>query len=389
MSLKAFTTVLANEKITSTIVLMLPKELYYWLVLWHAPKMTHHRFHQLLQYFECPENFFKIEEKGWNALGFPEETIQYLKQPDRYLPLIEEDLTWQARAHCHHIIPFHHEHYPALLKETHNPPPLLFVKGTPELLNRPQIAIVGSRMPTPTGIELAQEFSAALTLNGFAITSGLALGIDTAAHQGALSQGGHTFAVLGSCIERIYPHSNKRLSEKIIEKSALISEFPLNTPPKKENFPQRNRIVSGLSLGTLVVEASLRSGSLITARLAAEQGREVFAIPGSIRNSQAQGCHFLIQQGAKLTSNIEHLLEELKGFDYVAHKNKNPFQYRKVGHLLPLEQKVLACLGYEPTPIDLIKARSGLDIVQVANILCDLTLKNEVETRLNGYIKIK
>lgn len=364
---------------------MLLKQLYTWLALWHAPKMTNQRLNQL-QHCECLENLLD-HEALWHALNLPIETQNYLKQPRNYLHLVEEILEWQTHEHCH-IIPFNHLHYPALLKEIHNPPSLLFVKGNPELLNASQISIVGSRHPTPAGMEIAQEFSNTLVLNGFTITSGLALGIDTAAHRGALMGGGNTIAVLGSGIEHIYPTQNKRLSQEIFEKGAIISEFPLKAVPKKEHFPQRNRIVSGLSLGTLVVEAGLGSGSLITARLAVEQGREVFAIPGSIKNPQAHGCHFLIQQGAKLTSNIDHLLEELKGFDYVAHKNKNPL-HRKDANLLPIEQKVLACVGYEPTPIDLIKVRSGLDIAQVMNTLCDLTLKNEVGSLLNGYIKIK
>ncbi len=350
--------------------------------------MSVSRFHQILQRFKKLERLFKLEKQQWSELALSDETKDYLNNPTLFLPVIKKAFVWQRGKDCH-IIPFHHPHYPALLKEIPNPPPLLFVKGQIETLHTPQIAIVGSRNPTPVGLSLAQTFACELSQAGFTITSGLALGIDTAAHRSALREKKHTLAVLGSGINHIYPYYNKNLSEEIVKQGALISEFPLNMPPKRENFPQRNRIVSGLSIGTLVIEAGIKSGSLITARLAAEQGREVFAVPGSAMNPQAKGCHFLIQQGAKLTTNIEHVLEEFKGFDYFAHKNKNQAQSQNAKWLSVNEQKILRCLGYEPTPVELIKARSGLEITEVNHIMCDLVLKKEVASFFNGYIKIK
>lgn len=222
---------------------------------------------------------------------------RWLEQPGRHL------LAWDASI------------YPALLKEIADPPPLLFVRGNPALLERPQLAIVGSRRASPPGLDTAQAFAQALAGAGFVVTSGLALGIDGAAHRGAIKAGGGTIAVLGTGLENIYPQRHKGLAEELVEAGgALVSEYPLATTPAKDNFPRRNRLISGLSVGVLVVEAQLASGSLITARLAAEQGREVYAVPGSIHHPGARGCHQLIRDGAQLVENVEHILEGLSGW---------------------------------------------------------------------------
>lgn len=205
--------------------------------------------------------------------------------------------------------------YPALLAEVADAPPLLYVEGAPETLERPQLAMVGSRRASPAGLGTAWSFARSLAQGGFAITSGLALGIDGAAHEGALEVGGATVAVLGTGLRRLYPRRHEALARRIVEGGgALVSELPLDSPPLPANFPRRNRIISGLSLGVLVVEASPASGSLITARLAAEQGREVYAIPGSIHHPGARGCHQLIRDGALLVESVGHVLEALRGW---------------------------------------------------------------------------
>ncbi|MBB1489351.1 DNA-processing protein DprA [Oceanospirillum sediminis] len=212
----------------------------------------------------------------------------------------------------HRLICLGQEAYPWLLQQIPDPPAVLFLAGNAELLHLPQLAIVGSRKPTASGFNDARQFAQALAELGWTITSGLADGIDASAHQGALQVGGATVAVLGTGIDRVYPARNKGLFEQIWQQGVLVSEYPLGTPPRGPNFPKRNRIVSGLSVGVLVVEAALKSGSLISARLAAEQDREVFAIPGSIHQPQNKGCHQLIKQGAKLTENVEDIHAELQ-----------------------------------------------------------------------------
>ena len=205
--------------------------------------------------------------------------------------------------------------YPGLLEELPDAPPLLFIEGDPSLLERPQLAMVGSRRASRPGLDNATAFARSLARGGFVITSGLALGIDGAAHQGALDVGGKTIAVLGTGLEQLYPRRHLGLAARIVEGGgALVSELPLDCPPQAANFPRRNRIISGLSLGVLVVEASPSSGSLITARLAAEQGREVYAIPGSIHHPGARGCHQLIRQGAALVESVEDVLQALRGW---------------------------------------------------------------------------
>jgi DNA processing protein len=218
-------------------------------------------------------------------------------------------LQWSKHA-AHHILVPTHPAYPTLLKEISNPPKFLFVQGNVDLLNRAQIAIVGGRYPTEQGASTAYAFAQELAAHGYVITSGLALGIDGASHRGAL-QGGKTIAVLGSGIQQMYPKQHTDLAAQIAQCGALVSEYPLQTKPKAYHFPQRNRIISGLSLGVLVAEAKLKSGSLITANLALEQGREVFAIPGSIHNTLAKGCHHLLRQGACLVEKTTDILNEL------------------------------------------------------------------------------
>jgi DNA processing protein len=239
-------------------------------------------------------------------------------------------MRWLERPE-HHLLMWDQPDYPALLAQIPDPPPLLFVAGDPLILEKPQLAMVGSRRASRPGMDTAAAFSRSLAGAGFVITSGLALGIDAAAHQAALDVGGLTVGVLGTGLENFYPQRNRRLCDAMIASgSAVLSEFPLDAGPTASNFPRRNRIISGLSLGVLVVEASVASGSLITARLAAEQGREVYAIPGSIHHPGARGCHQLIRDGAVLVETIEHILEALRGWQRLPLSTDTP----KVDHPL-------------------------------------------------------
>lgn len=227
---------------------------------------------------------------------------------------VEKDLRWLASPGCH-MVHKTSRNYPPLLKEIHAAPFILFVQGNLARLADPQIAIVGSRNPTPVGCEIAAKFAYYFSNMGLTVTSGLALGIDGAAHKGALLGVASTIAVLGHGLDCIYPASHQELAGDILKANgALVSEFPIGVSPLPSHFPRRNRIISGLTMGTLVVEAALKSGSLITAKLALEQGREVFAIPGSIHNPLAKGCHALIREGAKLVETTQDVLEELQGF---------------------------------------------------------------------------
>ena len=280
--------------------------------------------------------------------------------------------------------------YPALLREIDTPPALLFVKGNIGALNLPQIAIVGSRHHSTAGQQNARAFARHLAGSGFTITSGLALGIDGAAHQGALETGS-TIAVLGTGADVVYPRRHQALYADIIAKGgAIVSEFPPGTPARAGNFPQRNRIISGLSLGVLVVEAALKSGSLITARLAMEQGREVFTIPGSIHNPSAKGCHQLIRQGATLVETADDIINELGGM--LAYKAQGTEQIATPNSTSALDDtasRILDKLGFDPTDLDSLMARTQLAPAVLSGLLVQLELEGWVEQRAGMYTRLK
>jgi len=271
--------------------------------------------------------------------------------------------------------------YPPLLREIPGPPPLLFVCGDPSVLREPQIAIVGSRNPTQGGCGNARAFSEFLARAGLAITSGLAIGIDACAHEAALAAGGRTIAVAATGLDRVYPASHRELAHAIAGQGALVSEFPLGTPPRREHFPRRNRLISGLSLGVLVVEAAVRSGSLITARYAAEQGREVFAIPGSIHSPLARGCHALIRQGAKLVETAQDVLEELGALARFVEAPTTGTD-RSPGD--PVLSNFLELMGHDPVDMDTLIAQSGLTAGAVSSMLLDMELRGLVEALPGG-----
>ena len=285
---------------------------------------------------------------------------------------------------------------PLRLRVIPDRPVALFVRGDPELLAVPQVAIVGSRRATRAGERIARRLAGELAVRGVVVTSGLAQGIDAEAHRGALEAGGKTIAVLGSALDRVYPAVHRRLADAIVERGALVSEFPLGTPPLPRNFPWRNRLISGLSLGVLVVEAAERSGSLITARLAADQGREVFAVPGSILNPLAAGCHRLIRDGAKLVERVEDILEELP-VDELATlpapseglPEASPARAAPVFAAGSDEAVVLDQLQYEPASAATLARRTGLTPEQVCSILLVLEVDDRVRMDPVGrYLRV-
>lgn len=295
-----------------------------------------------------------------------------------------QDLRWLESGHRRHIISRMDDRYPPLLRELPDAPLLLYVEGDPELLCTPQIAIVGSRNPTPGGRELAFRFGVSLSRSGLTVTSGLAIGIDAAAHQGALSASRPTLAVMATGIDRVYPPRHRDLACDISRHGALVSELPVGTPPAKHAFPQRNRIISGLSVGTLVVEAARRSGSLITARLAGEQGREVYAVPGSVLSPQSRGCHALIRDGACLVETEADIFAELRHLGLAAPESRGPASTGEKPDAL------IDAMGYDPVTIDTLVNRSGLTADTVSSMLLRMELEGAVKAIAGGhYIRVE
>ncbi len=291
---------------------------------------------------------------------------------------VEADLDWLAIP-GRHLITLSAPAYPPRLRHIPDPPPVLFVEGDVEILCAAQVAMVGSRRATPCGVATAHRFSAELAGCGLVITSGLALGVDAASHRGAMAGGGRTLAVAANGLDIVYPRSHRRLARQVAENGALVSEFSPGSAPLARHFPRRNRLISGLSLGVVVVEAARRSGSLITARLAGEQGREVFAVPGPIQSPLTRGCHRLIREGAKLVEQITDILEELPGGPWQAPENHPSGGVdESADDLDEVQKKILASLAYRATTVDSVIERSGLTADTVCSILLALELRGLV-----------
>ncbi len=354
----------------------------YRLALLRAPGIGPVRFARLLERFGSAAAVFAANRSDWSAIGLSETTLDYLKAPA--WQTVEQDLRWLEQP-GNHLLGLDDPRYPPLLRRIAQPPPLLFVHGNPLCLCEIQLAIVGTRNPTPAGRETARHFASHLAGAGLGITSGLALGVDAEAHRGALLGQGFTIAVMGTGPDRIYPSAHRDLAHTIAERGALVSELPPGMLALAEHFPRRNRIISGLALGTLVVEASLHSGSLITARLAVEQGREVFAIPGSIHNTMAKGCHSLIRQGAKLVETAADILEELGPLAVAAAIAAVP----PAPPALPPEldddyRSLLEQLGQESVSVDGLVERCGLTAEVVSSMLLILELQGLVAATPGG-----
>ncbi|HXF07352.1 MAG TPA: DNA-processing protein DprA [Candidatus Acidoferrales bacterium] len=352
------------------------------LALLRVPGIGPITFERLVAHFGSCAQVLAAGDAAWMDAGLPANLRAQLRRPN--WPLVESDLRWLEMPQ-HHLLRLGETAYPQRLAILPGAPPLLFVKGDPEVLDQPAVAIVGSRNPSGHGRRVASDFAGELVHYGLVITSGLAVGIDAAAHRGALAAGGLSVAVCGTGLDTTYPRSHARLAEELAAEGALVSEWPPGTPALPAHFPRRNRIISGLTLGTLVVEAALRSGSLITARLAAEQGREVFAIPGSIDNPLARGCHALIRQGAKLVESAADILEELPAqittprADQTGEAPPNPGP-----SLDPETQTLLDALGHAPASLDELVERAGLTPQTLSSMLLSMELQGLVEILPGG-----
>lgn len=367
-------------------------EIEAWLILLRAPGIGASALHALIDQHASAELALHAAQRKNSAVDA--ECRAWLRAPDR--ARIAEDLAWLAAAD-HHLLTANSADFPPLLRETPGAPAALFVAGDASALWRAQVAIVGSRSASQGGLANARSFARALSIAGFAITSGLAEGIDGAAHAAALDAGGITLAVLGTGPDVVYPTRHRELAARIVGNGALVSEFPPGTPGRPENFPRRNRIIAALALGTLVVEAGLRSGSLITARCASEQGRDVFAIPGSIHNPMARGCHQLIRQGAMLVETADEIVAGL-----------GPLAQRLGAHLRerldsdevpagraavieerdPEYQRLLAALGHEALGVDSLADRTGLAVAALSSMLLVLEFEGEVAVERGGiYVR--
>jgi len=343
-----------------------------WILLNKIPHLGSKKCRQLVEWFGSPQKVLSASAKSLSLVpGLGKEAITSLIQGAKNID-INEDLKRIDELNIG-VISFRDSLYPSPLKTIFDPPFLLYVKGKLKKEESDTLAIVGTRRPTTYGKLMARRLARDLAREGITIVSGMARGIDTAAHQGALEVGGRTIAVLGSGVDVIYPPENKKLVVEIIKKGAVISEYPLGTEPNAPHFPQRNRIISGLAKGVLVVEAPLRSGALITADFALEQGREVFAIPGNITNPNAQGVNRLVKEGAKLVECVEDILEELD-FSLLNKKEKKTFD-EEIPSLFSEERKVLELLEEEPLHIDSLVSKSGLPASKVGGLLMKLQLK--------------
>jgi len=346
-------------------------ELAAWIKLSLVPGLGGQSLRKLLGAFGLPQHVLGAGRSALARIVSAEIAARILSELDS--PAVDAALEWAA-ADGHAVLPLADGDYPQPLLATADPPALLYLRGRRELLARPGLAMVGSRSATPQGVSNAEQFARAFSCAGLTIVSGLALGIDAAAHRGGLDGAGSTIAVLGTGADVLYPARNRALGERIAREGLIVSEFPLGTPPLAANFPRRNRVISGLARGCLVVEAALASGSLITARLAAEQGREVFAIPGSIHSPHSKGCHALIKQGAKLVESAQDLLQELGVEGYAA----------PPAAASPVVSGLLAQLGYDPCDIDTLCARSGLTADVVSAMLLQLELDGKVASLPGG-----
>lgn len=356
-----------------------------WLRLAQAPGLSAGRLDRLLASCGDAASACRAPATVLRSAGLKDPAIRRLNAPDA--DLIRSAQAWlESDGDRNRLVTWTDPDYPSRLRELPDPPAVIFLTGAPAVLSDPQLAVVGSRNPSAGGRDNAFQFAAHLARCGLTITSGLALGIDAEAHRGALSVSTPTIAVLGSGLDIIYPPGNEALAQEIADAGAIISEFFPGTPPRREHFPQRNRIISGLAVGVLVVEAGLRSGSLITARLAGEQGREVFAIPGSIHNPMARGCHRIIKQGAKLVESVDDILSELAGLLKLSFDDAAPAAGPEAAPT-PLDddyRTLLDACGTDPVTVDLLAERTKLTAAEVSSMLLILELQGLVETGPGG-----
>lgn len=360
------------------------QELADWIRLEQTSGVGPETARKLLSAFGLPENIFAANFSSLCKVVSERVAKALLATPsDVSAELIEKTLTWVAQP-GNHILSLADPAYPKTLFDIADPPMLLYVKGRVELLSKPALAVVGSRNATAQGVANAERFSEALSHAGLTIISGLALGIDAAAHRGGLNGIGSTVAVIGTGADKVFPARNRDLAHKLADCACIISEYSLGMPAIAANFPRRNRIISGLARGVLVVEAALQSGSLITARMAAEQGRDVFAIPGSIHSTLSKGCHQLIKQGAKLVESAQDVLEELR-YPLAEGSTGPGTAMAAPADVVASEGHLLTALGFDPVDTDTLAQRTGLEAATLGAELLNLELAGLVE-RLPGGV---
>lgn len=365
------------------------EELAAWIRLQMTPGVGIMTAHKMLSAYGLPQNIFKTSYEEIARIVSPKMADVLFSPADPAITeQIEKTKEW-LEDDANRVLPLSDSRYPRQLLEISDPPLMLYVKGRVELLTSPSIAIVGSRNATTQGCLDAKEFARFLSDTGLTIVSGLALGIDTAAHAGGLKGRGSTVAVIGTGADIVYPARNRELAHRIAGEGCIISEFPIGTGPLASNFPRRNRVISGLSGGILVVEAAARSGSLITAKTAIDQGRDVFAIPGSIHSPLSRGCHELIRQGAKLVESSQDILEELKHFsDIVVNQSSQERNTEEGADEFSDEQKViLAQMGYDPVDADTLSERCDMDAASLSVELLNLELSGNVESLPGGFFR--
>ena len=362
------------------------EELAGWLRLALTPGIGNVAARRLLAAFGLPQAIFQQSPAAWREVATPAQASALRTEPEHLAAQLESTWQWLQGGDTspRQLLTLADEAYPAALLNTEDPPLLLYVIGDWPAVWPPAIAVVGSRNPTPQGLANARQFARSFAQAGLSVVSGLALGVDGAAHEGALegAPAGQlaTVAVLGTGLDQVYPHRHLDLAQRIARRGLLISEFPLGTPPLAPNFPKRNRIIAALSEGTVVVEAALRSGSLITARLALEQGRDVFAIPGSIHSPQARGCHLLLKQGAKLVETAQDVLEELRSPSNAERPSGAAAESEATA---AGEDEILVALGFDPVSIDALVARTGIPAAHLQARLLEHELLGDV-ARLPG-----
>jgi DNA processing protein len=362
--------------------------LVHWLRLVRTHGIGPKAIATLLAAFETVDKLFQANGSQLRSTGLSDKQIAALQQ-ESTLQEVEIDLDWQSQADDRTIISLDSPRYPALLKQIASPPPVLFVRGDVDVLHAPQLAIVGSRKPTSYGKRVAGRLAADLAQAGITVCSGLAYGIDAAAHQATLAADGLTVAVTGTGLDRVYPANHHTLAHEIASRGALVSEFPIGTNPRPAFFPRRNRIISGLSFGTLVVEAAIKSGSLTTTAHATEQSREVFAVPGHIDNPLAQGCHSLIRNGATLVETVDDILEQLAPI--LPRKLTLPTPETATEDEPPLSDelsKLLSVFEFEPLTLDQLVEQTGIDIATITEQITELELGGRIESSATGaYIR--
>lgn len=370
----------------------LPDNAREWLTLARAPGLGPRTLGKLrAQLGRRPADLLAAGPSKWRAAGLSQDGCDWLAHP--HCATLDADLEWLAQD-GHHLISLDHPAYSDLLRETPDAPPWLFAVGDTDLLKAPGFAIVGSRNPSRDGIEHARDFAAEMAAAGLAIVSGLADGIDAAAHAGALGVNGMTLAVCATGLDRVYPARNRDLARRIGENGLLLSEFPLGTGPRRGHFPRRNRIIAGLAIGTLVVEAARQSGSLITAHRAMDFGREVFALPGSVHNPLARGCHRLIREGARLVEHVGDIFEEIMPQLPAQPADREPAASPQAstsppGTLAPDYLALLDCVGDKPVNVDELVERSQLTADAVSSMLLILELQDFITSGPGGVFTRK